>query len=907
MSATAETTGVQLVTLTINGQELKAEPGRTILEVARAAGIDIPTLCHDPRLEPYGACRMCLVEVEGARGPMAACGTAVREGMKVQTHSEKIVKIRRFVLELLLTNHPLDCPVCEAAGDCRLQDYAYEYLVDMVPWGWRAPVAGDPGSHPNIAHFSARCILCGRCVRICREVMGIGCWGYLNRGYDSEVDTPYRLPLADVDCVSCGQCVSTCPVGAIVGQRTPRGARQWQTEKTVTTCSYCADGCRLVLHSYQGRVVRVTSEVEKGLNGGNLCVKGRFGMGYMESPDRVTTPLVRNGAGELEETTWERALEVIAENIRAVRKDKGGQAIGAICGTHATNEAAYLLQKFMRAVVGSNNVDAIDHSELAATEEALNAVFGAVGATNSRRDLDQADVILLIDADLTASDPVFALDVIKAIRAGKTVIVIDPRETELASKAALHLRVKPGTELAALRAIMRYLVDGGLTDTQFMASRTEGFVSFESGLGLVDLAAESAACDISAELLEATAMALGRAEAATVIYGPAAVQGPKGVSTAAALAYLVMLTGNVGRPGAGLIPLRSGANSQGLVDMGVRPNRLPGDVSLGDPQHVARVEAAWGVGLGDLARGASVGEMVAAMKIGDMKLLYVLGADPALAVPDEKGVRRALEGTHFVVVQDSYLTDTAAYADVVLPAAVAAEDEGTFTNGERVVQRVRPAVAAAGQSLPDWRVVQRLANALGADWAYAGPADVMREIAEVAPSYKGVSYERLEDEGQQCPCFDPEGEGTPVLHVGGFARGQGVFGALDGGAAPPRTDARFPLALVTGPVREHHATGVRTRRSAGLTRLVADAALQINPVDAKKSGVVDGEQVRVVSRNGGSVEVAVRLTPRVPAGVVFLPGFSAAAPVTRLLGREGMELPAVKVERLASPVGEAEA
>jgi NADH dehydrogenase/NADH:ubiquinone oxidoreductase subunit G len=376
MSAVAGNTEVRTVTLTINGQELQGGEGQTILEVAQSAGIDIPTLCHDPRLEPYGACRMCLVEVEGARGPMASCGTTVRDGMKVQTNTDKIVKMRKFVLELLLTNHPLDCPVCEAAGDCRLQDYAYQYLVDMVPWGWRPPQATEPGQHPNIAHFGSRCILCGRCVRICREVMGIGCWGYLNRGYDSEVDTPYRVPLKEVECVSCGQCVSTCPVGSIVGQRTAQGARAWQTTKTVTTCSYCADGCRLVLHSYQGKVVRVSSETEAGLNKGNLCVKGRFGLGYADAVDRVSTPLVRDAKGQLQPASWEAALKLVSDKISTARKANGGQVVGALCGTHTTNEAAYLLQKFMRVVVGSSNIDASDHAELDASEEALTAVLG---------------------------------------------------------------------------------------------------------------------------------------------------------------------------------------------------------------------------------------------------------------------------------------------------------------------------------------------------------------------------------------------------------------------------------------------------------------------------------------------------------------------------------------------------
>ncbi len=376
MSPAGGSNGQVKITLTLNGREVQAQPGQTILEVARAQGVDIPTLCYDTRLEAYGACRMCLVEVEGARGPMAACGTKVSEGMKVQTHTEKIAKLRKFVLELLLTNHPLDCPVCEAAGDCRLQDYAYEYLVDMVPWGWRPPSIDGPGDHPNVAHYGSRCILCGRCVRICREVMSIGCWGYLNRGYDSEVDTPYRLPLADVGCVSCGQCVSTCPVGAVAGQRSPLGARAWQTTKTATTCSYCADGCRLLVHSFRDRVVRVSSEEGKGLNGGNLCVKGRFALGYADAADRLTAPQVAQAGGGLQEAGWDEALKTAAGKIDAVRREHGGQAVAAVCGTNCTNEAAYLVQKLMRTVLGSNNVDSIDHPDLAASEKALTEAIG---------------------------------------------------------------------------------------------------------------------------------------------------------------------------------------------------------------------------------------------------------------------------------------------------------------------------------------------------------------------------------------------------------------------------------------------------------------------------------------------------------------------------------------------------
>ncbi len=772
MSVAAEPTGAQPVTLTLNGREIQALPGKTILEVAREAGVDIPTLCHDPRLEPYGACRMCLVEVEGARGPMAACGTAIRAGMVVETHSEKILKLRKFVMELLLTNHPLDCPVCEAAGDCRLQDYAYEYLVDMVPWGWRGPLAGDPGDHPNVAHFGARCILCGRCVRICREVMSIGCWGYLNRGYESEVDTAYRLPLQQVGCVSCGQCVSTCPVGAVIGQRTPQGAREWQTTKTATTCSYCSNGCRLVLHSYRDKVVRVASELEKGLNAGNLCVKGRFGIGYTDAPDRLTAPLVRSAAGELEEASWEEALARVVEKAAAVRKEKGGQAIAAVCGTHCTNEAAYLLQKLVRGLLGSNNIDSIDHGWQAASEEALPAAFGAAPATNSRKDLGAADVILVIGANLTESDPVLALDVIRAMRKGKTVIVVDPRTTELARRAKHHLAIKPGTDLALLRGMMRHLLDLGLNDAEFVADRTEGFDAFLASLEKVDVAGEAAACGLDADVLRAAAAAYGQAAAAAILFGPGLTHGSTGVASVKAVTDLALLTGNIGRPGTGVYPLRAGANSQGLFDMGLRPDRLPGGSLPNDPEAVARLEAAWGATLSAAVPGRTSSQVLEAAEKGEIGFLYVVGTDPALSAADEARTRQALTKVNCVVLQDSFLTETAKFADVVLPSVVSSEDEGTFTNVERFVQRVRPAVPPLGEALPDWKIIQRLAKGLGGDWAYAEPADVMREIADVVWCYKGISYDRLDDEGLQLPCPGVDHPGTAVLHVSEFARGQ---------------------------------------------------------------------------------------------------------------------------------------
>jgi formate dehydrogenase (NADP+) alpha subunit len=891
----AGSNGQETITLSLNGREVQAWPGQTILEVARAEGVDIPTLCYDSRMEAYGACRMCLVEVEGARGPMAACGTKVSAGMKVQTHTEKIAKLRKFVLELLLTNHPLDCPVCEAAGDCRLQDYAYEYLVDMVPWGWRPPQVGDPGPHPNVAHYGARCILCGRCVRICREVMSIGCWGYLNRGYDSEVDTPYRLPLTEVGCVSCGQCVSTCPVGAIVGQRTPQGARAWQTTKTATTCSYCADGCRLLVHSFRDRVVRVSSEEEKGLNGGNLCVKGRFASGYADAADRLTAPQMAQAGGGFAQATWDDALKTAAGKIDAVRREHGGQAVAAVCGTGCTNETAYLVQKLMRTVIGSNNVDAIDHADLAAAEKALGESLGADAVTNSRFDLAEAGAVLVLGSNLTECDPVLALTVIRLLRQNRPVIVVDPRRTDLAEKAKYHLALKPGTDLAVLRAMMKHILDVGLQDEAFIASHTEGFAALEASLASVDVAAEAAIAGVDAGTLRTAALEFAQAGAGAIFLGLGLSQGPQAAETIGAVADLALLTGNVGRPGTGLYPVRSGANSQGLMDMGVRPDRLPGGASYGEPAVAAKLEAAWGSDLAGLAPGVSIGDLVPAIEAGSVKALYVVGADPALALPDDERIRKALALLDALVVQDSFPTDTAAEAAVVLASAVAFEDEGTFTNGERFVQLVRPATPPRGDSLPDWAIVQKLANALGADWVYGAPADVMREIGEVVPTYQGVSYGKLDDARLQVPCAAACTTGAPVLPRDAFASRKARFAAVPAAAPVGEADGTS-FILLTGSVKEHHATGVRTRRSPGSSKLVPEARLEINPTDASRLAVSDGDLVRVSAAAGGSVEVKAAVTGRVPAGSVFLPGFSATAPVSRLLAPGGH--PRVRVEKI---------
>lgn len=867
MPAAVGATEVQTVKMTINGREVEALAGQTILEAARGAGVDIPTLCHDPRLEPYGACRLCLVEVEGARGPMASCGTKVNDGMKIETHSEKIVKLRKFVLELLLTNHPLDCPVCEAAGDCRLQDYAYEYLVDMVPWGWRAPEASDPGSHPNVAHFGSRCILCGRCVRICREVMSIGCWGYLNRGYESEVDTPYRRPLDEVGCVSCGQCVSTCPVGAVTTQRAPMGARQWQTEKTRTTCSYCSNGCELIVHTYGGRVVRVASEIESGLNKGNLCVKGRFGQGYADSPDRLLKPLVRNADGELVEASWDEAIGRVADELARLKAEDKAQAFALLCGTHCTNETAYLAQKMARTVVGSNNVASSDQALKTSVQEALGAALGCEGATGDRTDLEKAGVILVVGSNLTESNPVLALSVIRAIRQGRTVIVIDPRTTELARRATIHLAPKPGMDLALLRSMVTHVLDLGLDDKGFVAAHVDGLEGLRASLAGVDADAQASGAGVDPADVRRAAEEFAKAETAAVLLGTGIMSSPDPSGVVAALADLVLLTGNVGKPGSGVFPLLGGANSQGLSDMGVAPAT--------DSQ---------GRALRDIFEG---------LESGDIRFLYVIGCDPALEYPDESLTANGLREA-FLVVQDSFLTSTASLADVVLPAAVAVEDEGSYTNVERLVQWVRAARSPRGESLPDLQIIHRVANKLGADWPVCGADDVMREIADLVPGYSSIPSAGLDKDGS-ASFYVGGGNGRPGPAVEGW-KGTLVPIPPSGAQEPERGDGT--LTLITGSALQHHESGVRSRRAEGLTRLNAAAVIQVNPADAATMGLSDGETVRVSAESGATVELAATVTDRVPEGVVFMPGFDPAAPLTRLVGRDRPGVSFVKVQAL---------
>ena len=872
-------TEVKTLTLTIDGQEVTVDPGTTVLEAARSVGIDIPTLCHDPRLEPFGACRLCLVEVEGGRAPMPSCALKCGDGMVVHTRTEKIMKLRKFVIELLVSYHPLECPVCEAAGDCRLQDYAHEYGVAVSPWGWHPLEFATRDDHPNVARDPNRCILCGRCVRICREVMGIGCWGFRSRGYDTIIDTAYNMPLEAVNCVSCGQCVSTCPVGALNMKRSRFAARNWQTDKTKTVCDFCAVGCEQEVQTFRGKLVRVKAPIGEGVNQGNLCVKGRFGMEYVNSDERLIAPLVRGEDGLLTPATWDDALARAAEGLK---KAKAAKAVGVIASARCTNEENYLLQKLARTVLGTNNIDSGARYNQAAAVATVGKVLPYPAMTNSVADLTDADVLLIAGSNTTEEHPVLALQLIKAARQGKTLIVIDPRRTDIAKRATLHLAVKPGTDTLLLAAMLRHIIDSGLQDKDYIAANAEGYEELVESLQAVSLEAAAEACGLAAADIKTAAELYGKAAAASILYSAGLTQQVNGAAAVTALADLAVITGNLGRPGTGINGLAGQANAQGACDMGCLPDYLPGYHALTDADGVKAVEAAMGR-LGDKNPGKTIGEMLQGVLDGQIKALYVVGENPAVSEPGAAAVKEALEQAEFLVVQDIFLSETARYADVVLPACVITERDGTLTNTERRVQRVREALPPLDGCKPDWEIVLALANQLGADWAYASPADIMVEIAKAVPQYAGISYERLDQGDIQWPCVSVEDEGTPVLYADGFGERKALLQPVEVAPVDTADSAAdgYAFTLTTGIEREHFGTGSRSRRAPGLSGLVAEGRLEINATDASSLGIASGDRVQVTSPWGNIEPVAV-IAPTVPQGLVFMPQHYAEAAAAAL-------------------------
>ena len=876
------------VSLTIDGFSVTVPEGTSVMRAAAEAGLQIPKLCATDSVEAFGSCRLCVVEIEGRRGTPASCTTPVAEGMVVHTQSPKVRKIRRGVMELYISDHPLDCLTCGANGDCELQDMAgavglrdVRYEAVQTHFAPR-DTAGEPNhqwlpkdtSNPYFTYDPSKCIVCSRCVRACEEVQGTFALTIAGRGFDSRVSA--GGPLDDFlssDCVSCGACVQACPTAtlqekSVIELGTPQ-------RSVITTCAYCGVGCSFKAELNGDQLVRMVPHKQGKANRGHSCVKGRFAYGYATHRDRILNPMIRDSIDQpWREVGWEEAIAFAAGRLRAIQEQHGQKSIGVITSSRCTNEETYLVQKLTRAVFRNNNTDTCARVCHSPTGYGLGQTFGTSAGTQDFDSVEHTDVVIVIGANPTDGHPVFASQLKKRLRAGARLIVIDPRRIDMVKsahiRAAHHLALRPGTNVAVVTALAHVIVTEGLMDEAYIRERCD-WDEFQEYAAFVSDPRHSpeqteALTGVPAAELRAAARLFATGGNGAIYYGLGVTEHSQGSTTVMAIANLAMLTGNVGRPGVGVNPLRGQNNVQGSCDMGSFPHELPGYRHVKLPQVRAIFEAAWGVPI-DPEPGLRIPNMLDAAVAGTFKGLYCQGEDILQSDPDTKHVAAGLAAMDCVIVHDLFLNETANYAHVFLPGSSFLEKDGTFTNAERRINRVRR-VMAPRNGYGDWEITQMLANAMGGGWAYDHPSQIMDEIAATTPSFAGVTYDLLEEKGSiQWPCNEANPEGTPLMHVDGFVRGKGRFIVTEYVATDERTGPRFPLLLTTGRILSQYNVGAQTRRTDNVVWHHEDV-LEIHSHDAENRGIGDGDFVRIASRSGETT-LRAQITDRVSPGVVY--------------------------------------
>jgi formate dehydrogenase alpha subunit len=869
---------------TINGNVLTGSAGQTILDLAQANGIEIPNLCHDPRLRPAGACRLCLVEVTGQRGLVPACTFQITDGMVAQTETDEIRAIRKSVLELLFAEHGGVCTTCDKNGDCRLQKYGYEYQIADAAFA--APETNGDGQNyttgnEGIRYRPQKCIRCGRCIRICQEVQMDNALTFKDRAAWVEVSTAFGMPLNDSTCVLCGQCISTCPTGALYERAAEGKGQAKDLTGTRTTCIYCGVGCQIDLNvNGHNEIVRVTSPVGVVPNNGNLCVKGRFGMEFVNSDKRLTTPLIKR-AGAFEKATWDEALTLVAARLQETKSAYGADSIGGLSSAKCTNEENYVFQKLMRAAIGTNNVDHCARLCHASTVAGLARAFGSGAMTNSIDEIKHAGCIFVIGSNTTEAHPVIGLAIKEAVvHNGAKLIVADPRSIDLVRFATVHLAQKPGTDVALVNAMMNVIMAQKLHNETFIRERTEDFAALiEVIRGFTPEEAE-AITTVPAEAIRQAARLYATAPSSSIIYSMGITQHTTGTDNVLTLANLALLTGNVGKESAGVNPLRGQNNVQGACDMGALPNVYPGYQSVEDASIRLKFQQAWGVSLPE-RKGLTVVEMMHAAERDEIRALYIMGENPALSDPNLNRTRKAIENVDFLAVQDIFLTETAQYADVVLPSTCFAEKDGTFTNTERRVQRVRQAVVPPGEARNDWEILCDLAGRMRYPMGYRSAAQIMEEIATLTPIYGGIAFDRLETVGLQWPCPNRQHPGTKYLHTDRFARGKGKFHAVAFKRPAETPGAEFPFVLSTGRQLYQFHTGTMTRKSRAIRQVSPTGYVEVHADDAKRLGIADGQMVEVSTRRG-RVTTPARVTTGIEKGWLFMPFHFCEGPANAL-------------------------
>ncbi len=865
------------VSLTIDGRAVDVPAGTSVMRAAALSGGQIPKLCASDNVKAFGSCRMCLVEVDGMRGTPASCTTPVAEGMVVHTQTPRLEKLRRGVMELYISDHPLDCLTCSANNDCELQDTAAQVGLRDVRYGYEgANHLGLPvdSSNPYFDFDASKCIACSRCVRACDEVQGTFALTMDGRGFASKISAGQAGDdFMSSECVSCGACVQACPTATLQEKAVTEIGKPERA--VITTCAYCGVGCTFRAEMRGEQLVRMVPWKDGKANRGHSCVKGRFAWGYANHQDRVRQPMIRESADEpWRVVSWDEALTYTAARLNAIKSAHGARALGGITSSRCTNEETFLVQKLVRAGFGSNNVDTCARVCHSPTGYGLKTTFGTSAGTQDFDSVEEADVILVIGANPTDAHPVFASRMKRRLRQGAKLIVIDPRRIDLVRsphiEAAHHLALQPGTNVAVLTAMAHVIVSEGLADEAFIRERCDWDEYQDWARFVADERHSPEVLEgvtrVPAAQLRAAARLYATGGNGAIYYGLGVTEHSQGSSTVMAIANLAMATGNIGRRGVGVNPLRGQNNVQGACDMGSFPHELSGYRHISDGTTRALFEAEWGVTL-DPEPGLRIPNMLDAALDGSFRAIYIQGEDILQSDPNTRHVAAALKAMELVIVHDLFLNETASYAHVFLPGSTFLEKDGTFTNAERRIQLVRKVMEPAN-GLEDWQVTQALANALGLGWTYSHPREIMDEVARLTPSFAGVSFDRLEQEGSlQWPVNEDNPVGSPIMHVDGFVRGKGRFVVTDYVPTDEKTGPRFPLLLTTGRSLSQYNVGAQTRRTENVVWHEQDL-LEMHPDDAENRGLKEGDWARLASRTGETT-LRVQVTDRVAPGVVY--------------------------------------
>ena len=894
------------ISLEIDGRAVETPEGTSIWDAAKVAGIDVPVLCHEPGLRPVGVCRMCAVEVDGSRTLVAACVREAEPGMVVRTATDRVVTARRVLLDLLMSEQPAESAREATTGDDELIALAeHSGARRSFPRSPDSAARGKDESSPVIAVDHQACILCDRCIRACDEVQHNNVIGRTGKGHATRISFDLDQPMGASTCVSCGECAAACPTGALTNKPVSAAPIRppAQLKQVDSVCPYCGVGCALTFNVDESRneVIYVEGRDSPG-NQGRLCVKGRYGFDYAMHPQRLTKPLIRvdypkralspevaetrSGRGRkpggivdyaqvlpaFREATWEEALDLVASRLLEIRDKHGPGALAGFGSAKCSNEEAYLFQKLVRTAFRTNNVDHCTRLCHASSVAALQQTIGSAAVTTTFGDIKNSDVALITGSNTTENHPVAATFFKDAAARGTRLIVVDPRRSGIADHAWRFCQIRPGTDVAFYNAMMNVIINEGLVDDSFIERRTTGYEELRALVERYTPERVAPICGVSADIIREVAREYGRARSAITFWGMGMSQHVHGTDNCRAIIALALITGNIGRPGAGLHPLRGQNNVQGASDAGLIPMSYPGYLPVTSDAARERFEKAWGVDL-DPNSGLTSVEIIEAARDGHIKGMYMLGENPFLSEPNINEVRKALTNLEFLAVQDIFLTETAEFADVILPATSALEKTGTYTNTDRRVQIGRPAIEAPGEARLDWEVICDISNRMGYPMNYSDVSEAFDEMVSLTDAYAGLDYDNLGAYGKLYPCPDPEhSDGTIVMFEDEFPTpdGRAKFIAVEhtGGAELP--DEAYPMVLVTGRVLEHWHTGVMTRRSKALNEIRSGPFVEVNPADAVALGLAAGDRVVVVSRRG-EVELPVNISERTQSGSVFIP------------------------------------